>query len=73
MEKNEKEMINKNCENCKKSSGCIIRFRIGNLTSDITFDPIVSMLEFFGNVENIVDLSMKIGELIAERCKRWEE
>lgn len=61
--------MDKNCENCKKSAGCIVRYRIGWLTS---YDPTISMLEFFGDNENIVSLSMEVGKIVAERCKRWE-
>jgi hypothetical protein len=61
--------MDKNCENCKKSAGCIVRYRIGKLTA---YDPTYEMFEFFGDYKNIVDLSMKVGEMIAERCKKWE-
>lgn len=61
--------MNKNCENCKKSAGCIVRFRLGKLTS---YDPLIQMSEFFGDAKNMVDLSMKVGEVIAEQCKRYE-
>lgn len=61
--------MKKNCENCKKAAGCIVRFRIGRLTH---YDPLIPMSEFFGDSKNIADLSMKVGEVIAEQCKRWE-
>jgi len=48
--------MNKNCENCKKSAGCIVRYRIGWLTA---YDPTIQMSEFFGNDKNIVDLSIE--------------
>lgn len=61
--------MKKCCEECKKSAGCIVRFRIRKLTS---YDPFTPMSDFFGEAKNMVDLSMKVGEVIAEQCKRYK-